>query len=95
MVYGGARLAPHRLVRVSKTPHAPERGVGRPPRNSPPPSEHEVVKCACVCPLAGGVWLAHPGGCRALPGGFREGLGWHLSASSSSLREGYPEPGAR
>eukprot|EP00962_Isochrysis_galbana_P027445 scaffold8629_cov114-Isochrysis_galbana.AAC.9 len=24
------------------TPHAPERGVGRPPRNSPPPSEHEV-----------------------------------------------------
>eukprot|EP00962_Isochrysis_galbana_P018484 scaffold5330_cov125-Isochrysis_galbana.AAC.7 len=24
------------------TPHAPERGVGRPPRNGPPPSEHEV-----------------------------------------------------
>eukprot|EP00962_Isochrysis_galbana_P035856 scaffold12304_cov121-Isochrysis_galbana.AAC.10 len=23
-------------------PTAPERGVGRPPRNGPPPSEHEV-----------------------------------------------------
>eukprot|EP00962_Isochrysis_galbana_P013354 scaffold3801_cov124-Isochrysis_galbana.AAC.24 len=25
-----------------KIPHAPERGVGRPPRNGPPPLEHEV-----------------------------------------------------
>eukprot|EP00962_Isochrysis_galbana_P002890 scaffold798_cov133-Isochrysis_galbana.AAC.1 len=39
---GGAQLAPHRLYVLSKTPHAPERGVGRPPRDSPPPSEHEV-----------------------------------------------------
>eukprot|EP00962_Isochrysis_galbana_P003471 scaffold977_cov103-Isochrysis_galbana.AAC.6 len=39
-LYGGAQLAPHRLYGVCKIPHAPERGVGRPPRNGPPPSEH-------------------------------------------------------
>eukprot|EP00962_Isochrysis_galbana_P020854 scaffold6123_cov113-Isochrysis_galbana.AAC.1 len=42
--------------------------------------------CRVLCisifvPLAGGMWLAHTGGCRGLPDGFREGLGWHLSAS--------------
>eukprot|EP00962_Isochrysis_galbana_P013009 scaffold3721_cov134-Isochrysis_galbana.AAC.5 len=44
MLYGGAQLpvGPTSPVCVCKTPHAPERGVGRPPRNGPPPSEHEV-----------------------------------------------------
>eukprot|EP00962_Isochrysis_galbana_P015787 scaffold4520_cov96-Isochrysis_galbana.AAC.3 len=42
-LYGGAQLAPHRLYVLARLiHHAPERGVGRPPRNSPPPSEHEV-----------------------------------------------------
>eukprot|EP00962_Isochrysis_galbana_P005466 scaffold1487_cov116-Isochrysis_galbana.AAC.5 len=49
-LYGGAKfqlqLAPHRTpprnVCVRKIPHAPERGVGRPPRADPPPSKHEV-----------------------------------------------------
>eukprot|EP00962_Isochrysis_galbana_P032013 scaffold10478_cov114-Isochrysis_galbana.AAC.8 len=41
---GGALLAlgPTSPVCDRKIPHAPERGVGRPPRNGPPPSEHEV-----------------------------------------------------
>eukprot|EP00962_Isochrysis_galbana_P046165 scaffold18458_cov112-Isochrysis_galbana.AAC.1 len=34
-------VGPTSPVCASKTPHAPERGVGRPPRDSPPPSEHE------------------------------------------------------
>eukprot|EP00962_Isochrysis_galbana_P030861 scaffold10034_cov112-Isochrysis_galbana.AAC.1 len=35
---------PHRLYVIARflTPHAPERGVRRPPCNGPPPSEHEV-----------------------------------------------------
>eukprot|EP00962_Isochrysis_galbana_P008622 scaffold2405_cov113-Isochrysis_galbana.AAC.1 len=43
-LYGGAQgpVGPTPPVCVSKIPHAPERGMGRPPRNSPPPSEHEV-----------------------------------------------------
>eukprot|EP00962_Isochrysis_galbana_P004600 scaffold1252_cov124-Isochrysis_galbana.AAC.3 len=35
-------VGPTSPVCVCKIPHAPERGVGRPPRNGPPPSEHEV-----------------------------------------------------
>eukprot|EP00962_Isochrysis_galbana_P005469 scaffold1487_cov116-Isochrysis_galbana.AAC.8 len=44
-LYGGAQLAPHRLYVFARfLTHAPEKGVGvgRPPRNGPPPSEHEV-----------------------------------------------------
>eukprot|EP00962_Isochrysis_galbana_P004373 scaffold1208_cov113-Isochrysis_galbana.AAC.6 len=39
---GGAQLAPHRLYVLARLLTPPERGVGRPPRDSPPPSEHEV-----------------------------------------------------
>eukprot|EP00962_Isochrysis_galbana_P028371 scaffold8966_cov132-Isochrysis_galbana.AAC.6 len=43
LVSGGALLAPHTSpVCDRKIPHAPERGVGRPPCADPPPSEHEV-----------------------------------------------------
>eukprot|EP00962_Isochrysis_galbana_P033236 scaffold11084_cov118-Isochrysis_galbana.AAC.3 len=43
-LYGGAQLAPHRLYVLARllTPPKAERGVGRRPRDSPPPSEHEV-----------------------------------------------------
>eukprot|EP00962_Isochrysis_galbana_P018789 scaffold5440_cov88-Isochrysis_galbana.AAC.6 len=34
-----------------KTPHAPERGVGRPPRADPPPSKHEVEVPFPAAPL--------------------------------------------
>eukprot|EP00962_Isochrysis_galbana_P025873 scaffold8003_cov115-Isochrysis_galbana.AAC.1 len=41
---GWGPVGPTSPICASKTPHAPERGVGRPPRDGPPPSEpeHEV-----------------------------------------------------
>eukprot|EP00962_Isochrysis_galbana_P029452 scaffold9414_cov156-Isochrysis_galbana.AAC.5 len=35
-------VGPTLHVRARKLPHAPERGVRRPPRADPPPPEHEV-----------------------------------------------------
>eukprot|EP00962_Isochrysis_galbana_P043866 scaffold16844_cov119-Isochrysis_galbana.AAC.6 len=35
-------IGPTSPVCARKIPHAPERGVGRPPRADPPPSKHEV-----------------------------------------------------
>eukprot|EP00962_Isochrysis_galbana_P030672 scaffold9956_cov114-Isochrysis_galbana.AAC.2 len=60
-LYGGAQLAPHPLyvyVFASKIPHAPERGVGRPPRAGLPPSEHEVYVASFSRPLVPCAFLA-------------------------------------